>query len=291
MQDQVPVKKIHLFVNPTNLLSKEVVEIAQRCAGIWDIETHIIHDGEKIEENEMIATVGGDGTMIRALRQYPNNPIWGINLGTLGFLTETEANQGAILDMMHCLSLGDYTLESCYSLHYTVKRPKKNSNPLSDDSDRYEIVKRGSAINDVVIARNSALDGINFSVRVNGHVVNRCFADAYVVASPVGSSAYALSGGGPLVEPTSDVLVLCAIAPHTLSNRSIVIDGESTVSIVIERMRSPEVEAIVCADGTDKFSLKPYDVIEVEQNWEGGPNFVRSNDSRFFDRVARRMAK
>ena len=279
------MKTLNVFVNPDSDAAAEAYAMLRRCASVYNIA---LHEKWSPENCDPIVTIGGDGTMIRALNTYPDNPVLGINTGTLGFLTEVDANEGAMLDAMERISNGRFEEERAHRLVYTIERPQ-NKMPSGVE---YETIDEGFAINDIVVARNCALDGINFSVRVNGHIVNRIFADGYVVASPVGASAYALSCGGPLVQPSADVLVLSAIAPHSLVNRSMVIDGlESTVTIEIERLRNPQVKAIACADGVNAVPLQPFDKIEVKVDGGKYPSFIRFNSNRFFDRVSRRLCK
>ena len=143
-------------------------------------------------ETEFVFTIGGDGTMVRALKEYPNIPTIGINAGTLGFLT--EINEDNLEDACINILNEDYNVEYCTS------------------------------INDVVISRSNALSMIRFDIFINDKKIKQYNADGFIVSTPIGASAYSLSCGGPFIEPTSKLIELTPIAAHTLVNRSIVVD-------------------------------------------------------------------
>ena len=202
-------------------------------------------------ENAVCALVlGGDGTLLRAARNMIDRdiPLLGINLGTLGYLAEVES--GAIEPALDKLLADDYTREERMML---VGRVKKQ--------DREE---ENTALNDIVISRFGSLQILTLHIYVNGQFLNSFSADGMIVATPTGSTGYNMSAGGPVVEPSANLLLLTPICPHTLNTRSIVLAPEDEIRIEIPKGkdgRLQEVEANF--DGSHKIRLETGDSIVV----------------------------
>jgi NAD+ kinase len=197
---------------------------------------------------DLVVAIGGDGTLLYAARLVARHgvPLLGINRGRLGFLTDVMPQ-----DMMGAIDAalaGKLATEQRMLLHATVR--------AADGS-----VTESLALNDVVLQKASSGRMLDFEVQVNGRYVNSHAGDGIVVASATGSTAYALSCGGPIVEPGLDVLVLAPICPHTLSDRPVVVSGRSVVDIkLIERF---ETQAQVVCDGVVLGELQPEDSLQV----------------------------
>lgn len=193
-----------------------------------------VNTEELAEHCTLGIAIGGDGTMLRAARLLADHdiPLLGINRGRLGFLADipaedVETQLGRIID-------GDYVEDERFQLHCQVDRGNKT-------------VLESDAFNDVIIQKWNVAKLIELETYVNGTLVHSQRADGMIVASPTGSTAYALSGGGPIVHPSLDAMVLVPICPHTLSNRPIVIDGNSRVEMVVG---TPEIDhARLSCDG------------------------------------------
>lgn len=205
------------------------------------------------EENAVCALVlGGDGTLLRAARNMIDKdiPLLGINLGTLGYLAEVES--GAIEPALDKLLADEYTREERMML---VGRVKKQ--------DRTE---ENIALNDIVISRFGSLQILTLHIYVNGQFLNSFSADGMIVATPTGSTGYNMSAGGPVVEPSANLLLLTPICPHTLNARSIVLAPEDEIRIEIPQGkdgRLQEVEANF--DGSHKIRLETGDSIVVRK--------------------------
>ncbi|MCG6870861.1 MAG: NAD(+) kinase [Gammaproteobacteria bacterium] len=202
------------------------------------------------EHIELAVVVGGDGTMLNVARQLANVdvPILGINLGRLGFLTEIPANDiehqlGRILD-------GEFAAEERFLLHSEIMR-------------RGKIVHASNALNDVIIGKGELSRLIDFETFLDGYFVTRMRADGIIVATPTGSTAYALSAGGPILNPTLPALVLVPICPHTLSARPIVVSADSVVEIVVSG--SAQQSAHVTFDGQANYTLQKNDRVYVRR--------------------------
>jgi len=199
---------------------------------------------------DLAIVVGGDGTFLAAGRAMVEHqvPLLGINIGRLGFLVDVSPHE--MLGRLDEILAGEFD-EDYRSLLAT--RVITNGG---------EPVERLS-LNDVVLHIRDVVRMIEFETRIDGRHVNTQRADGIVVATPTGSTAYALSGGGPILAPSLDALVLVPICPHGLSNRPLVVHGDSEVEIrVCEHNRS---HAQAAFDGQDSTALGPGDSLIVRR--------------------------
>ena len=198
---------------------------------------------------DIVIAIGGDGTLLYAARLVARHgvPLLGINRGRLGFLTDVMP-QNMVVAIDAALD-GKLATEERTLLRATVR--------TADGK-----VTESLALNDVVLQKAASGRMLDFEVFVNGRYVNSHAGDGIVIASATGSTAYALSCGGPIVEPHLDVLVLAPICPHTLSDRPVVVSARSVVDIkLIERF---ETQAQVVCDGVVLGELEPEDSLQVQ---------------------------
>lgn len=199
---------------------------------------------------DLAIVIGGDGTLLNVARALAGDqvPLIGINLGRLGFLTDISANTmtdeiGKILD-------GDYETEQRFLLQAEVMRAGN-------------IVHITSALNDVIVNKGELARLIEFETFIDGEFVNSMRADGIIVNTPTGSTAYALSAGGPILQPTLPAIGLVPICPHTLSDRPIVVNNNCVVEIV---MTEPgDQRAYLTFDGQVSFSLEVNDHIYIRK--------------------------
>jgi NAD+ kinase len=196
---------------------------------------------------DLCIVVGGDGTLIACARLMADNgvPLAGVNLGRLGFLTDVPADGagaaiGAILD-------GDFAPEQRLLLAGSVRRGKKT-------------LISALAMNDVVVSRGAVGSMIEFAVTVDGEFIYSLRADGLIVATPTGTTAYALSAGGPILHPALQAIALVPISPHTLSNRPVAIRSSSKVEITL--VRGQDARANFDVQGHQQ--LEPGDVVHVQ---------------------------
>ena len=197
-------------------------------------------------KSDLAIVVGGDGTLISCAREMADNgvPLVGVNLGRLGFLTDIPAdNVGpaieGILD-------GEFTPEQRLLLAGAVRRGGKT-------------MISALAMNDVVVSRGAVGSMIEFAVTVDGEFIYSLRADGLIVATPTGSTAYALSTGGPILHPALAAIALVPISPHTLSNRPVAIRASSKVEITLVRGQDARANFDVQAH----FQLEHNDVVTV----------------------------
>lgn len=239
--------------------------------------------GEESEEAKDIPpdvdcmiVLGGDGTVLQAARETKklHIPIIGVNLGTLGYMTEIEpANLEESLDR---LITGDYEQES---------RMMLNGKVYFKDGTGDE----GWALNDIVISRSGSLQIIKFHIYVNGQFLHDYKADGMIVTTPTGSTGYNLSAGGPLVEPKAKLITLTPICPHSLNQRSIILSPEDVVEIVIPGGREGQSQTVEANfDGSHKIALSTGDRIRIVQS-EKITEFIQLNQVSFLEVLNRKM--
>jgi NAD+ kinase len=204
------------------LQSRDItIELDESCAQIIDPKDIPVVTAENLGVNSDLAiAIGGDGTMLKAAHLVCGHgiPLLGINRGHLGFLADIPAETFA--QHLEEILAGHYAEDERFLLYSEVHR---NSDLICV---RY-------ALNDVVIQKWNVARMIDFETYVDGIFVHKQRSDGMIVSSPTGSTAYALSGGGPILYPSLDALVLVPICPHSLTNRPLVINGNSKVEIII----------------------------------------------------------
>ncbi|MEE2830409.1 MAG: NAD(+)/NADH kinase [Myxococcota bacterium] len=202
---------------------------------------------ELAAQAEMAVVLGGDGTLLLAARVFSPDevPIFGINLGRLGFLTDTDSEH--MLEVLEEVFAGDYAIEERMMLSGSVLRGDNVLGPQH-------------AFNDIVVNKAALAQVIRLETHVNGQLVSSYLADGIIFSTPTGSTAYGLAVGGPIVEPSTEVLLVAPICPHMLTNRPLIISGSSTVDCIISEARG---EVYLTIDGQEGFPLLPGDRIRV----------------------------
>ena len=197
------------------------------------------------------AVLGGDGTMLDVLSRLGDfdKPVAGINIGRLGFLTSCTDSE---LDTFAAaITQGRYTTSVRALLAVTIFRAGK--------ADAAFV-----ALNEVTLARGETGRLVSVSATVNGELLNHYRADGLIVATPTGSTAYSLSAGGPLIEPSAAVFVITPICPHSLSQRSLILSDDSVVEIAPDAADGGPM--LFTVDGRDTTRIDPGDRIEVRKS-------------------------
>lgn len=197
------------------------IELDESCAQIIDPKDLPVVTADKLgAASDLAIAIGGDGTMLKAAHLVCSHgiPLLGINRGHLGFLADIPAETFA--RHLEEILAGHYAEDERFLLYSEVHRNN-------------ELICVNFALNDVVIQKWNVARMIDFETYVDGIFVHKQRSDGLIVSSPTGSTAYALSGGGPILYPSLDALVLVPICPHSLTNRPLVINGNSKVEIII----------------------------------------------------------
>jgi NAD+ kinase len=188
-------------------------------------------------EVDILITFGGDGTLLSAARHAPSRvPVIGVNMGTLGFLTDIRESEYA--EVLDSVLAGNYRSEARGTLDVLVTGA---NGPL-----RYRV------LNDVVLNKGALARIINIEVHVGGELLSTFRADGLIVSTPTGSTAYNLSAGGPIVHPTMRAVVITPICPHTLTNRPIVLPDNKPIEL---SMASPDRKIFLTLDGQEGIPL------------------------------------
>ncbi|TXI17556.1 MAG: NAD kinase [Nitrosomonas sp.] len=200
------------------------------------------------EKADLAVVMGGDGTMLNIARMLVSYdvPLIGINQGRLGFLTDLSAD--TMFETLDEMLAGQYTTERRMLLYAEVIR---NGNSVFGSL----------AFNDVVLYRGMSSGMIEFEVKVDNEYVNTLRSDGLIVATPTGSTAYALSSGGPILHPSLDLIALVPVCPHTLSNRPIVIGPDASVQIQLQSSTNVRINC----DSHSCFDLEQTDSIVVRR--------------------------
>lgn len=226
------------------------------------------------EEADLVIVFGGDGTFLSTAREFADTemPILGINLGSLGFLTDVELSD---LDAaLEELVAGKYEIEERMMLEAEVIRDG-------------ESIDRVLAINDVVITKGSFSRLIELKTYIDDEYLTTYPADGVIVACPTGSTAYSLSAGGPIVNPKLKSLVITPICPHTLHARSIVIAEDEAVKIVVE---ADHEDVMLTVDGQDGLKLASGDEVIIRRS-NSVTNLIKLEDYNFYHILRTRLQR
>lgn len=226
---------------------------------------------------ECAIVLGGDGTMILAANDLVENdiPIIGVNLGTLGFLTEIEKND--IYTSLDALFEENYKIESRLMLEGSV---------ICNQNEVYS----GYALNDFVITKKGASGLIRVKVYVNDEVANTYLSDGVIISTPTGSTGYNLSAGGPIVAPYSKVMIITPICPHALFNRSIIVSQDDKIRIELEKRTKNSDEAIISLDGRVRIELETGDAVEITRA-KKKTKLIKVNQNSFFDLLRTKLGE
>lgn len=210
----------------------------------------VMERSELVAHCDLAIVMGGDGTLLNASRSLAgaNVPVLGVNLGRLGFLADVSPHE--MCERLDEILAGDYEEEHRSLLHAEVYR-------------NGALVNQSDALNDAVVHKWDIARMIEVDTHIDDKYLNTVRADGLIVSTPTGSTAYALSGGGPILDPALDALVLVPICPHTLSNRPIVVSDR--VKIDIRLHGDGNNKAQITCDGQVNFTLFGGDLIRIRR--------------------------
>lgn len=229
------------------LLTKSLIEEKEKVK-IEISEDFITDDSEIYKKADIIVSIGGDGTMLATAfqAQLYDKPVYGINIGKLGFLVEADVSQM------------DFVIDALKNNKYTIEERTVIVGNCVD----YKCEKM-FAINDLVIDKGGWPKMIEIAAWVDGEYVTTFSADGLIVATPTGSTGYSISVGGPIVSPTADVITLSPISPHSLSVRPLVLPAAQEILIKAD---SPYKEIKVNCDGQRSYSFPPPMEIKIRKS-------------------------
>ena len=221
--------------------------------------------GDLGKRSDLLITFGGDGTLLSLARQAPHGvPILGVNMGTLGFITEVRVEE--FPSVLERVLAGDFTSEE--RVTFDVKVQGEGREPRS-----YRV------LNDATINKSALARIVEMRVTVSGLFVSTFRADGLIVATPTGSTAYNLSAGGPIVYPTMGAVVITPICPHMLTNRPIVLPDDLDIEIGIVTRNQ---EIFLTLDGQEGVPISERDRVCVKKSNET-VTLIQSPDKNYFD--------
>jgi len=264
-----PVKKIALVANAAKPAARRIVQRAAKLAAAAGMKP--ITDEAKAHSADLVMVFGGDGTMLQWARNTAGSgtPIFGVNIGGMGFLTAVSGKD--LAKAIRSIAAREFSVESRTLLSATGEA----------DGGRFQL----DAMNDFVISRGSVPRMIRLEVKVNGEVLTVYRCDGLVVSSATGSTAYSLAAGGAIVAPDAGVFSITPICPHTLSNRAVIVGQQSTVEVrVLDRKR----EATLSADGRDVVELATDSPVTIRRS-RRTVKLARLPDSSFFKALRQKL--
>ena len=228
------------------------------------------------DEVDCVLVLGGDGTVLQASRDLVDRkiPLFGINMGTLGYLAETDRD--GMEEALDKLVMDEYVLEERMLLEGAAYHLNKKL--LSD-----------VALNDIVIARSGRIRVTNFHIYVNDRLLYSYSADGIIVSTPTGSTGYSLSVGGPIVEPSASLIMITPIAAHTLTSRSVILSEDARIRVEIGQRNSVQEEAEATFDGDTTVKLNTNDYIEICKS-DRTVRFVKTDQISFLEILRRKMS-
>lgn len=252
-----------------------IVTIEQESADMLDSAAcRTVEYDELAKEQDLIIVIGGDGSLLRAANTAANydTPVLGINRGTLGFLTDINPDD-AISEVEKILQ-GDYTEERRFFLHTRIH-------------ENGETVADSLALNDIVLLPGKeAATLIEFDIYLDKEFVAHQRSDGLIVATPTGSTAYALSAGGPIISPNLHAIVMVPMLPHTLSMRPIVVSAEKKIKVTISN--DLETQPRVSCDGQKPISIPPGGHIHIDKS-NLSLRLIHPNNYNYFETLRSKL--
>lgn len=263
-----PLLRLASFLKQRGL---EVLLAQQTAERIGSVPYEAVSMAELGARADLAVVMGGDGTMLNVARELIefNVPLVGVNQGRLGFLTDVSIEH--MLGTIDEILVGEYAAEDRFLLSTAVRR-------------QGQIISQAYAFNDVVVSKGMSGRLIELEVFIDGQFVYSQRSDGLVVATPTGSTAYALSAGGPILHPTLEAMALVPICPHTLSNRPIAINSHSVVEILVLHA----VDASVHFDGQSHMDLQQNDWV-VARRSENDVRLLHPLGHSYYDTLRQKL--
>ena len=237
------------------------------AAALGDEAGTCVNRSDLGSNSDLLITFGGDGTLLSVARHAPADvPVLGVNMGTLGFLTEVRLEEFPVL--LERVLQNDYLVEPRVTFIVTVSGPDR-------DNRQYRV------LNDAAINKSALARIIEMRVSVAGLFVSTFRGDGLIVATPTGSTAYNLSAGGPIVYPTMNAVVITPICPHMITNRPLVLPDELDIEIGIVTP-AEEQEIYLTLDGQEGMPINENDRVCIRKSLES-VLLVQSPDKNYFD--------
>jgi NAD+ kinase len=247
------VEALELGTTLTTWLRERRKKVVAETAAAEVIGAEAVSRDQLVSRADLIVVLGGDGTLLGIARKVGKRetPILGINLGGLGFLTEASTSEAR--QALERVLAGDYETDRRITLEADICRGSGSG---------AEVMQRFLALNDVVFNKGPIGRMLQLEVTAEGERFCEYRADGLIISTPTGSTAYALSAGGPIVYPSLGVLVLAPICPHTLSNRPVVLPDTFEIEV---RVKSSDHDSTLIIDGQEPAQLSTADYVRIRR--------------------------
>lgn len=265
------MRYIGLNINSSKDRSGLILREVEDCLRqVFDSSEIIVFKDSRVEESidlnkiEIMITLGGDGTIIRTARSLckKNIPIFGVNIGNLGFLASVEKSE--LVKALQLIKLGEFSIEERMMLTCKVELPS--------EIIRYE------SLNDIVLSKGTLARMVEYKIKVDDNLYTEFSADGVIISTPTGSTAYSLSAGGPIIYPTLSLIEITPICPHSPGLRSLVLDSRSKVSIYIKDWNE---SIFLTVDGQEALKLEENSSITIGlSKWKC--KLIRLNNYDYF---------
>ncbi|MDA3908364.1 MAG: NAD(+)/NADH kinase [Sulfurimonas sp.] len=269
------IKKIGVLLRPSTPELKNSYYTLEKVFKKYDIDVYLDSiSGAMIdimgmdfdvlcEHVDALVTLGGDGTLISAVRRSfeHNIPVLGVFAGSLGFLADVDLDE--LDEFVNNMVQGKVRIDERSVLEVRI---------VSENAER-----KMYAFNDMVLTRPSVSNMIHIETLVDAKAFNTYYGDGVIVATPTGSTAYNISAGGPVLFPLSKVFVLTPICPHSLTQRPVVLPGEFSIE-----MKTPEPRALVIIDGQDMHELEPDQSVHIKLTTKTA-KLIHREEFNYFD--------
>lgn len=275
---QIPPRKIGILHQPRIPISEAMaLEICEwlQAQGLESWASSMQDEAvlqPRLDGSDMLLVLGGDGSTLRAAQlAVPHDlAIFGVNMGRVGFLSEAQPDEWA--DKLARVLSGNFWIERRLMIHADLQRDGR-------------IIDSFIALNDMVIGRGQQARVIRLHLRVDGDLVTTYIADALIVATPTGSTAYAMAAGGPLMPPQLENFVVVPVAAHLSLNRALVLHEEAEISILVDM----DHEAQLTADGQQGVSVQDGDLVRIQKHAKHCLFARIESPGYFYRRLMRRL--
>ena len=257
---------------------------------------------DELASCDVLVTLSGDGGVLAAARAAAkfNTPVWAVDLGRLGFLSAVRPDD--VENAFHRLLNGEFEVEERMMIEAEVLRAEERRSggdgeknfapPLLRSPAPLLRVGGGIALNDAVVAKSALARILRLSIYAGGELIAAIRADGLVVSTPTGSTAYALSAGGPIVPPHVPLLLVCPICAHTLNQRPFIVGADETLEVRAEwegdEVRADSLDAMLTLDGQVGVSLRPGDLVRVRRAQQVA-RLLRDPNDTFYARLRHKM--
>lgn len=271
----------NLQKDPGLVITKSVVELLEKheVACYLDEEAASalgLSENTEGKRLDVLLVLGGDGTMLAAARKYAKTGVllFGVNLGRLGFLLDAQLSE--LEDALSRILAGQYEVQERMMLIASV---------LPENGGEERVL--GYALNEAVVSSRDILRILDAEVRVNDKEVGAFRCDGIIVSTPTGSTGYSLSAGGPVVEPTAEMLIITPICPHSLQSNSYVVGGRDSAYV---RLRREGEKGAVMLDGQEYFEFGPNEQVHLRKA-DVRAGFLKTMDQNFFALLKEKLAE